>query len=78
MSDNSDYEIFEHQININLDDPIINRDVVAKINDPSSLLSLPIKEFESEKEVVCTITSLKDQLSNEIIRRRSCAILRLL
>ncbi|PKY57681.1 hypothetical protein RhiirA4_510525 [Rhizophagus irregularis] len=80
MSDNSDYEIFEHQININLDDPIINRDVVAKINDPSSLLSLPIKEFESEKEVVCTIitniiiriynTSLKDQLSNEIIRRR--------
>lgn len=80
MRDDSDYEIFDHQININLDDPIINRDVIAKINNPSSLLSLPIEEFESKKKVACTIitniiiriydTSLKDQLSNEIIRRR--------
>ena len=80
MRDNSEYEIFDHQININLDDPIINQDVVAKINDPSSLLSLPIEEFESKKKVACTIITniiihiynmfLKDQLSNEIIRRR--------
>src|SRR6266498_2853353 len=81
MRDNSNYDIFEHQININLDNPIINRDVVAKINDPSSLLTLPTDEFESQKKVACTIitniiiriydTSLKDQLSNEIIRRRN-------
>ena len=79
MRDNSNYDIFEHQININLNDPIINQDVVAKINDPSSLLTLPTDEFESQKKVACTIitniiiriydTSLKDQLSNEIIRR---------
>ena len=40
---------------VNLDDPIINRDVVAKINDPSSLLTLPTDEFESQKKVACTI-----------------------
>ena len=31
MRDNSNYDIFEHQININLNDPIINRDVVAVV-----------------------------------------------
>src|SRR6266498_453046 len=78
MKDNSNYDIFEHQININLNDLIINQDVVTKINDPSSLLTLPTDEFESQKKVACTIitniiihiydTSLKDQLSNKIIR----------
>src|SRR6266542_1495918 len=81
MRDNSNYDIFEHQININLDDLIINQDIVTKINDPSSLLTLPTDEFESQKKVACTIItniiiriydmSLKDQLSNKIIRRRN-------
>ena len=74
------YNIFGHQININPNDPIINRNVVANINDPASILSLPMEEFENKKKVACTIltniiiriynSSLKDQLSNEIIRRR--------
>ena len=74
------YNIFGHQININSDDPIINQNVVANINDPASILSLPIEEFENKRKVACTIltniiiriynSSLKDQLSNEIIRRR--------
>ena len=55
MSNNSDYKIFEHQINISFNDPIINWNVITNINDSSSLLSLPIEEFESKKKVVYTI-----------------------
>ena len=69
-----------HQINIDPNDPIINRNVITDLNDPSSLLTLPLEEFENKKQAACTIItniiiriydlSLKDQISNEIIRRR--------
>ena len=78
--DDSDYNTLVHQINISPDDPIINWDIIADISDPSFLLTLPTKEFEIKKKAACTIitniiiriydTSLNDQLSNEIIRRR--------
>ncbi|CAB4476271.1 unnamed protein product [Rhizophagus irregularis] len=70
----------DHQI-ISPDDPIINRDIIAEINDPSLLVNLSdSREFENKKKLACTaITniilniydlSLKDQVSTEILRRR--------
>jgi hypothetical protein len=70
----------DHQI-ISPDDPIINRDIIAEINDPSLLVNLSDpREFENKKKLACTaITniilniydlSLKDQVSTEILRRR--------
>ncbi|PKY35746.1 hypothetical protein RhiirB3_457047, partial [Rhizophagus irregularis] len=69
----------DHQI-ISPDDPIINRDIIAEINDPSLLVNLSdSREFENKKKLACTaITniilniydlSLKDQVSTEILRR---------
>jgi hypothetical protein len=76
------HDIYEHQINIIPGDPIINRNVVAELNNssyPGSLLKLPLEEFENKKQMACTILtniiiriydlSLHDQISNEIIRR---------
>ncbi|CAG8740316.1 19134_t:CDS:2 [Rhizophagus irregularis] len=70
----------DHQI-ISPDDPIINQDIIAEINDPSLLVNLSdSREFENKKKLACTaITniilniydlSLKDQVSTEILRCR--------
>jgi len=67
-------DALSHQININPDDPLINREVVANLDVP--ILNLT----PDEQQVNCTIiadiiiriyeTSLNDQANSEVIRRR--------
>lgn len=73
-------DICNYQITIKPEDILINRDVVAQLNNPKSLLTLSEEEFKEKKGITCTIIaniiiriydmSLKDQITNEIIRRR--------
>lgn len=78
------HAIYEHQINIVPGDPVINRNVIAELNNssyPSSLLKMSLEDFTNKKQMACTILtniilriydlSLNDYISNEIIRRRN-------
>lgn len=74
-------DVQEHQIDIKPGDPIIDKKVISGLKDHSSLFaSNSLDEFENKKQVACAAiskiilriydSSLKDQVSNEIIRRR--------
>ncbi|RIA83912.1 hypothetical protein C1645_860089, partial [Glomus cerebriforme] len=73
------YNVSEHHIIINPDDPLINQVITDIFSNPGSLLILSLDKFEIKKKSTCTILtniilyiyelSLKDQINSKIMRR---------